>query len=692
MSRRAVQWWRQLRIQQKVWAVLLLLCVPLVGGLAAHLYIVKHLLDVQQQRHELVLASNHVNLLRRLAVDIEDGFRGYVLTQQEAFVAPLTEAESKIGKALSDAKHSLSAIQLDLIQTKLNDLLRSKHELIVEIQRGNAGNALEYVRSGEGLRLSEQLRHELRAIEDRLEQRRTALNRRAEVLSQQTFAGLWVALGGVLLLGWIGSRMLAQSITDPIMRLQTATAQLGVQSQLTQTAEVLAPALASRDELGGLARAYLMMARQISEHVNELEVLSTIGHEINTIGPDGLDGVLRRIADRAVELVQADIALVLLRNEQMGCWVVEAASGEWNDSLKNSVMLWEELPVSVRAFMTKEAAVGENFSADQRPEVVRRNLIGDSMLAVPLLSQGSPFGVLSLLSQRSRTAAEWNQRLAKGLAQEAALAISNARLYESAQAKRKGLLSRLRHLEHLAETLAHDLKGPGARMEELAKLLVEKFSEQVDERARKWLGLIQENGRDIVQRVEGLLEVARVGSGQGAVTAVDPRIAIDEVLKARAGEIERLGATIHTAPGFPLVACHRAYLRQIFDNLISNALKYSRPGLPPRVTISSQTGDHMVRFIVQDQGLGIPTEHRSRVFEPFVRLGGGRTTGSGIGLAIVQRIVGLYGGRIWIDGGMEAGCTVMFTLPLLRAGGTSPGAPGCTDESLSTVDGSRGGL
>ena len=140
-------------------------------------------------------------------------------------------------------------------------------------------------------------------------------------------------------------------------------------------------------------------------------------------------------------------------------------------------------------------------------------LDGDSTLAIPLLAQGIPFGVLAFLNERPR-AAEWNQRLAKGLAQEAALAISNARLYEAAQQKQRGLVARLRQLEHLAETLAHDLKGPGARMEELARLLVQQYGGQFDDRTKRWLSLLEENGRDLVQRVEGILTVAHVGTDQ----------------------------------------------------------------------------------------------------------------------------------------------------------------------------------
>jgi CHASE3 domain sensor protein len=155
MIRRAAQWWDQLRIQHKVWAVLLLLCVPLVGGLATHLHFVHQLLSLQQQRHELAFAHEQVHVLRQLAIDIEDGFRGYLLTQQPAFLAPMIEAEEKIDQALSNSVTSLARLSgspnsLAPIEQQLKDLLRSKHNnLIAKIQRGEAGKAGKSIGGGE---------------------------------------------------------------------------------------------------------------------------------------------------------------------------------------------------------------------------------------------------------------------------------------------------------------------------------------------------------------------------------------------------------------------------------------------------------------------------------------------------------------------------------------------------------------
>jgi signal transduction histidine kinase/CHASE3 domain sensor protein len=661
----------QLRIQHKVWAALLLLCVPLSAGIALHLYVVQQLLVLQQHRQELMLADEKMHGLGRLAIDIEDGFRGYLLTQQPVFLAPLAEAEARLDQALLDTTESFARlsgtpISLGPIEQQLNALLQSKHELIADIQKGPADRALAYVRSGEGLRLSDLLRADFRKVEDQLERQRNVLNEQADVLSQRTFAGLWVTLAGVVALGWLVSRLLARALTDPITRLQSATARIGAQVDVAGITQLLAAGRGAKDELGQLAEEYLAMARRIETKIKEIEALDTIGQEINTIGLDNLDGVLRQIADRAAELLRADIGLVLLRDERGSCWIVEAASGEWNDRLKRSEMPWENLPVSVQAFETREAATGTPSCSDGWPQIARRTLINGSVLAIPLLAEGIPFGVLSLVSEQFRAAHEWNKRLAEGLAQEAALAISHARLHEASQEKQRELVARLRQLEHLAETLAHDLKGPGARMEELARLLVQQDTGQFDARTKRWLSLIEENGRDLVHRVEGLLTVARVGADSEVLTAVDPTAMVGEVLKARADEIERLRATVSVEPGLPLVACQGPHLRQVFDNLVSNSLKFTRVGESPVVRISARVQGSMATFTVQDNGIGIPLSQRSRVFQPFVRLLMAETSGTGIGLTITQRIVELYGGTVWIDGAEGPGCTVQFTVPTFQ--------------------------
>lgn len=690
-------WWSALKVQHKVGTVLVLLLTPLLLGILTYLHFIQQLLVIQEERHDALVVREQLHVLRRLAIDIDDALQGYVLTREQRHLILLANAKTKLDAALREQAHlptmnHWAVTYLHVMEGQLRDLLRSRHDLAQEIREGRAEQALSQFQSGAGFELSGVVRDHFRETEDQLDRQLRSLNDEANRISERAYRGLWISGGLLIVLGLAGARLLTRSITDPIVKLQAATRMLGQDADVDRIRAFLQPLEPSGDELGELAESYLDMASRISTHLAELEALLVTGMEINAIGPDGLDGVLRRITDRAVELVGADVCLVLLRNDSMGCWVIDAGSGFWDDRLKKSVMLWEEFPVCVQAYESGELAVGERLRSDLRPEVLRRNLIGDSMLAIPLRAQGKPFGVLALLSEQPRAAQEWNQRLAKGLAQEAAMAISNARLYEAAQQRQRGLLARLRHLERLAETLAHDLKGPGERVEELARLLAQKFSGQIDERTARWLTLIQENGNDLVRRVEGILSVARVGVGQGSVVAVDPRLVLNDVLKGQAGDIERLHATIRIDSELPLVACHGAYLRQVFDNLISNALKFARPGASPMVRIGALIESNRVLFSVADNGIGVPAAFRERVFRPFVRLRQSDAAGSGIGLAIVQRIIELYGGRVWIDGDEGEGCRVTFTMPWLREEGSAPVPEGTHSGAPEVVDAPTRGL
>jgi signal transduction histidine kinase/CHASE3 domain sensor protein len=656
-------WWSSLRVQQKVWAILLAVFVPFVSVLVVQVTLINHLLIVQSQHQQLITARQQTLILRRLAVDIEDAFLGYLLTRQSEFLKPMTDAQPKIQPTVSRALAATGQFpeltaDLRRVADRLSALLASKEALVKQIRAGQAEAALRYVKSGKGLALGDALRQDFREIEDRIEGELLKFDINEQAITERTFWGLLLAVIGGVALGLVGARLLTQSITGP----------LGVLEQSVTALDPGRPApiaVQSTDEIGRLARSFEGMARRIRHHIRELEAIIASGHEINALGADGLEGVLRRITDRAAELLHVDTCLVVLRNEQMGCWTIETASGPWHDRLYKTVMLWHELPVSVQAFQTGQPAFGENLRSDRRPEVERRNLIADSMLAIPLLSQGVPFGCLLLLQDRAVGREAWNVRLAKGFADEAALAIANARLYDAVQLKEKGLETRLRQLEHLAETLAHDMKGPGERMEGLAAVLLAEYGGRLDERATRWLKLIEQNGKELMDRVEHILEVARVGVGIESVEAVNPTTVINDVLKVRAEELEGRGVLVRIGEGLPMVACHRAYLSQVIDNLVSNAIKFSGDRPDPEISIMAERDGDRVQFSVTDNGIGIPTALRDRVFEAFFRVNKDAAKGSGIGLAIVKRVIELYGGRVWIEPNVPIGSSVRFTLPAL---------------------------
>ena len=151
-----------------------------------------------------------------------------------------------------------------------------------------------------------------------------------------------------------------------------------------------------------------------------------------------------------------------------------------------------------------------------------------------------------------------------------------------------------------------------------------------------------------------------------ADTAIDPTVAAYEALANLEHIISESATLVSVQPHLPMVRCDHPQLVQIFQNLIGNAVKYRDPEHHARIEISAEIDEAMATITVQDDGPGIPIEHRSRIFGMFERINSHRAAGNGIGLAICQRIVAARGGRIWVDDGPGKGACFRFTLP--RAG------------------------
>ena len=503
------------------------------------------------------------------------------------------------------------------------------------------------------------IRAELNAIEDIEQASRMRLQTHAEQLAALTGYGLAGVVIGTLFLWWLGSRLLARTITGPLATL-TATAQ-----EFGRGRPVASIPIVSTDELGRLARTMEEMEERISRHLSQVEAFHAVGKDVSTIGPDGLEGVLKRIAERAGGVLNVDLCLVLLWNETIGCWKVGAASGHWHDLLCRSVLIREETPIAYLALTNGAPQVVEDLTS--RPESVlqlRDRFGAQSLLAVPLRGQGEAFGVLAFApTQAQRAFTEWDVRLAQQFADQAAIAIMNARLYEAAQQRGEGLQTRLLQLERYAADMAHDLKGPARKMAELASLLQMDYKGRWDERADRYLGWMRESGQQLMARIEEVLLLARIGTVRETVEPVDPAAVVRDVIKGCGEQIERLAARVRVADRFPKLACNRVHLFQVLDNLVRNALAFSAQERILELEIGTNRMANETVLFVRDNGIGIPHSDHARIFEPFERLGHKETPGTGIGLAIVKKIIELYQGRIWVESEPEKGSAFFFTLP-----------------------------
>lgn len=233
------------------------------------------------------------------------------------------------------------------------------------------------------------------------------------------------------------------------------------------------------------------------------------------------------------------------------------------------------------------------------------------------------------------------------------------------QEKSNALLRSNKELEAFAYVASHDLRQPLRTVNSYAALLERDLGENIGEDAREFLGFIRDGARRMDRLIVDLLEYSRVGRDAMPPSVVDARVIAEEAAANLAAAVADADAVVDIAPDLPKIRGDEMRLLQLLQNLIGNAIKYRTPGRRPTVKITAQPeNDDMIRFAVQDNGLGVASEHFERIFGIFQRLhGGDKIEGSGVGLAICKKIVERHGGRIWIDSTPGDGSVFYFTLP-----------------------------
>ncbi|MBW3584180.1 MAG: PAS domain S-box protein [Euryarchaeota archaeon] len=219
-------------------------------------------------------------------------------------------------------------------------------------------------------------------------------------------------------------------------------------------------------------------------------------------------------------------------------------------------------------------------------------------------------------------------------------------------------------LEQFASVASHDLQEPLGVVRSYVQLLERRLEGFDDERAKKYMHFIADGTARMQSLIEDLLSYSRVGSRGRDLVPVDTEASVRRALDQLSLRIEESAAEVTVEP-LPRVMADEGQLERLFQNVISNAVKYRRPEVEPRIKIRVGGGEHgMYRFEVADNGIGIAPEHHDRVFQIFQRLHGrGEYEGTGIGLAICKKIVERHGGRIWLESEPGEGTTVKFTLP-----------------------------
>ncbi|GMQ85245.1 MAG: hypothetical protein BMS9Abin07_0811 [Acidimicrobiia bacterium] len=218
-------------------------------------------------------------------------------------------------------------------------------------------------------------------------------------------------------------------------------------------------------------------------------------------------------------------------------------------------------------------------------------------------------------------------------------------------------------LSDLARAVSHDLSEPLRTVSSYVQLLEQRYHDQLDQDATEFIGYAVDAVKRMRVLISDLLVLSRIGASGRPLTEVDTGRVVEDVVHDLAAGIEEAEAVVN-AEGLPVVRGDEQELRQLFQNLIGNALKFRAPNRPPQVRVSVTRAEGAARFAVADNGVGIDAAHRERVFGVFRRLHPQDAyPGTGIGLAICKKVVDHHGGRIWVESEVDQGSTFYFTVP-----------------------------
>lgn len=311
---------------------------------------------------------------------------------------------------------------------------------------------------------------------------------------------------------------------------------------------------------------------------------------------------------------------------------------------------------AARAFAHGDTTINEELEIEAFDGT--RKIILNS--AIPIWEGGKVVGAIIVnqdISERKRN--EDELRRAKESQEE------HSKVLEEQVTERTAHLHETIHsLEGVLYHIAHNLRAPLRAMEGFSSLLLQNYGSKLDELGRSYLGRIAEGAVRMDGLIQDLLTYGRVAREELGGDRIQLKLLLEECLDQLRPEIAAKNAIIRMRDPLPEVSSNRSLLLKIFCALLSNAIRFSRPGVPPEVEVYSKRMDGAWRICVQDNGIGISHEYQPKVFQIFEKLTqDADSSGSGMGLAIAQKAAQRLGGGIGVNSEPGEGSCFWVDLP-----------------------------
>jgi GAF domain-containing protein len=384
-----------------------------------------------------------------------------------------------------------------------------------------------------------------------------------------------------------------------------------------------------------------------------------------------LQNVLHTLVESAARLCDADKGTIT-RQRGNAFYRAEAYgfSSEFMDYVKDIPIEPDRGTASGRALLEGRVIHIADVNNDPDYTWVEARKLGDyrTILAVPMLREGVPIGVLAVTRSEVRPFTDKQLELVTTFADQASIAIENVRLFDEIQDKSRQLEEASQHKSQFLANMSHELRTPLNAILGYTELMADGAYGEPSEKMSAVLKRLESNGRHLLGLINDVLDLSKIEAGQLVLELSD--YSVQDIAQTVRSTLESLAADkklvfkVEVSPQLPSGRGDGRRLTQVLINLVGNAIKFTDAG---EVAIKATTNDGSFRVSVCDTGPGISAVDQAKLFQEFQQADNAITKkkgGTGLGLAISKRIIEMHGGRIWVDSTLGEGSTFSFTVPV----------------------------
>lgn len=399
----------------------------------------------------------------------------------------------------------------------------------------------------------------------------------------------------------------------------------------------------------------------LAQKNNQLALINNLILKINQL--QSLNEVLRITNKELLKLVGADICFIHLWDRPKGALRLAWLSGEQDkqklqvDYLKKNNQLWWQ------HIKKREALFVENGQTSLPSHPLSQSDYS-GIWYLPLSYKRKLLGLITLGFMDAGRISDELKRLLNLLSFQIGMTIENIQLKQAQTKHAQEIQKRNNELRSFIYTVSHDLKSPLVALYGFADLLKENYSQMLDENGQDYLKRILVNSELMHRMIDDLLELSRIGRVLGPRSKFSTRRLVEELVDIYNYQIRKKNIKLIYPDKMPIIYADRERIATVFQNLLTNSIKYSRQEPPPEIRIewTEQKNDYL--FSVIDNGIGISKQNRNKIFNLFQKFGDETSNeGTGVGLTIARKILEHHGGKIWVESEENVGTTFYFTIP-----------------------------